>query len=471
MLCCSFLYCSREEPPQQRNILFIAVDDLRPELGCFGASHIYSPNIDRLAERGMMFTNAHCNVPVCGASRASLLTGVRPTLERFVTYYTRADEDLPGHLSLPRYLKDHGYTTLSLGKVYHHADDDPEAWSKTAWKAPRNGGAWRDYREQYVPDSLLDSENARMIGPAWEIGECPDTGYADGKLAVQALKELDSLSMQESPFFLAVGFNKPHLPFNAPKKYWDLYDHASIELAPNSYRPENAPDRSIHRFGELSGGYLGVPDTIPLTDDYSRWLRHGYYACVSYMDAQVGKLLAKLEELGLTQNTIVILWGDHGWNLGEHTMWCKHCNYETSLRAPIIVSAPGQKTTGRSEALVEFVDIYPTLAELARLPIPEHCEGRSMVPLLADPNQSWKEATYSFWHNGLTMRTERYQYTEWLDKETGKPLDRMLYDHEEDPDENVNIAALPEYQSLADSLSGRMRNWWAGYKRGQKDGT
>jgi iduronate 2-sulfatase len=453
--------------PEKVNILFIAVDDLRPELGCFGGSHIKSPHIDKLAGQGMIFTNAYCNVPVCGASRASLLTGVRPTNKRFVTYFTYADEDLPGHLSLPRYLKNNGYTTISLGKVYHNADDDLEGWSKKPWKAPRNGGIWRDYRKQYVADSVLENQNNK-VGPAWEIGECPDTGYVDGKILVRAVEELESLSKQDNPFFLAVGFNKPHLPFNAPKKYWDLYDHESIELAPNPYRPEDAPDISIHKFGELRNGYLGVPDTIPLPDDYARWLRHGYYACVSYTDAQIGKLTAKLEELGLEENTIVILWGDHGWNLGEHTLWCKHCNYETSLNAPIIIKAPGQKTTGKSEALVEFVDIYPTLAELAGLPVPEHCEGRSIVPLLDDPDQSWKDAVFSWWHDGFTMRTEQYQYTEWKDPETELATARMLYDHQVDPEENVNIAELQENEALVDSLSLKMNSWWEHYKENDK---
>ncbi|MBD3378604.1 sulfatase-like hydrolase/transferase [candidate division KSB1 bacterium] len=450
--------CKKSKP----NILFIVVDDLRPELGCFGEEHIISPNIDRLAAQGVRFERSHCNVPVCGASRASLLTGVRPTWDRFVTYYTRADEDLPGHLSLPRYLKQNGYITRSRSKVYHHKDDDLHGWSEPPWAPEGDWVGWQAYitdesKRMMQQNEHSDSDNPnRVIGPAWEIADVEDNAYPDGMTADKAVEDLRALAHKKQPFFLAVGFLKPHLPFNAPKKYFDLYDHDKIELAPNPYVPENAPLKSIHKSGELRIGYLNVPPTTPLPEEYARWLVHGYQACVSYTDAQIGRVLDELESQGLAENTIVILWGDHGWNLGEHTMWCKHCNYETSLRAPIIVKAPGIKGGKASDGLVEFIDIYPTLLDLAGLPVPEHCDGTSFKPLMKNPDQPGKKAVYSRWNEGETITTPRYQYTEWRETRDGEVTARMLYDHETDPDENINVAEQPEYAATVTTLASKL---------------
>ena len=442
--------------PKKPNILFIAIDDLRPELGSFGAERIISPNIDKLASQGVRFERAHCNVPVCGASRASLMTGVRPSWNRFVTYYTYADKDLPGHLSLPGYLKQNGYYTLSRGKIYHHKDDDVDSWSEPPWGPKGDWVGWQAYITEESKAKMKKNQDPdkpySVFGPAWEIADMADNAYPDGVTAEKAIEDLNKLSQKDQPFFLAVGFVKPHLPFNAPKKYFDMYNHDSIVVASNPFIPENAPEESIHNSGELRGGYIDVPKSSPLPDDYARWLIHGYQACVSYVDAQVGKVLNELERLELDDDTIVILWGDHGWNLGEHTMWCKHCNYETSLRAPIILKAPGINGGKASNALIEFIDIYPTLVEMCGLPVPRHCDGKSFQPLLENPHLPWKEHIFSRYHHGETITTKRYQYSEWRDSEDGPVIARMLYDHENDPDENKNVAEHADYQQQVTKL-------------------
>ncbi len=444
------------------NILFIAVDDLRPELNCFGKTHIHSPNIDRLASLGTIFQRTYCQVPVCGASRASLLSGVRPTAQRFVNYYTRLEEDFPGIPSIPEYFKNNGYTTLSRGKIFHHSNDQLDAWSEAPF-SPKNRHpdyGWFDYVDSTSlaivrshPD-FATGGNAR--GPAFEAPEVVDTAYKDGKLAMQAVEDLKRFSQSGEPFFLAVGFWKPHLPFNAPKKYWDLYDRDAIPMSPNPFRPENAPDAAIHNSGELRN-YALIPSSQPVSRDTARILTHGYYACVSYTDAQIGKLLDALDELGLSDNTIVVLWGDHGWNLEDHTMWCKHANFETSMRAPLIIKAPGYGGNQETHALTEFVDIYPTLCELTGLPMPEHLDGESLIPLLEDPNQPFKSEIYSRFHRGESIKTDQYVYTEWLHPDNGDIYASMLYNHENDPLENENVADKEEYEPIVSELSEKLK--------------
>ena len=434
------------------NVLFIPVDDLRPQLGCYGKTNIHSPNIDRLASEGVLFERTYCNVPVCGASRASLLTGVRPTRERFVGYNTRADEDLPGALTLPQHFKNNGYHTVCNGKVFHHNNDMLDSWSETPWRPESiENRNWRNY---VTPENLKiskETENGR--GPAYENADVDDGAYFDGMMTEKTLNDMRRLAKGDKPFFIASGFLKPHLPFNAPKKYWDRYDRDAIDMADNSYRPLNAPDAAIHQFGELRS-YYGIPEKGRLPDDLARTLVHGYYACVSYTDALVGRLLNELDALGVRDNTIVILWGDHGWNLREHGLWCKHCNFHTSLHTPMLVSAPGFGGGVRTPALTEFVDIFPSLCDLSGLETPAHLHGKSFVPLMRQPGLPWKDAIYSRFFNGESVRTDRYLYTEWL--KDGETYARMLYDHQTDPDENVNIAGRPENQALVQQLSRRL---------------
>ena len=446
VLCSS---CSDSIDQTRPNILFIAVDDLRPELNTYGATHIKSPNIDRLAAEGLTFNRAYCNVPVCGASRASLMTGIKPTKNRFVRFDTYAEKDAPGAVSIPQHFKNNGYYTISNGKVFHHKNDILDSWSEKPWRPKVAKIHGRDY---FSPENMRIIDSIRD-GRAWpyEWIETHDTTYSDGKIAQKAINDIKRLSERDQPFFLAVGFKKPHLPFNAPQKYWDLYSPEQIDLPENYYRPENAPDAAIHNFGELRN-YFGVPKQGPVSDEMAKTLIRGYYACVSYTDAQIGKLLNTLDELGLRENTVLILWGDHGWQLGEHTLWCKHSNFDVAMRVPMIISAPGYSGGLETNALAEYIDIFPTLCELAGLDLPTQLHGKSYVSLMKNPDQSFKDIVYARYGRGESIKTDRYLYTEWYDNE-GKQYGRMLYDHFSDPNENVNISEIPEYKAVVDSLS------------------
>ncbi len=442
------LFAAKKGGGKKPNVLFIAVDDLRPQLNCYGHKQMISPNIDRLAGDGVTFLRSYCQVPVCGASRASLLTGVRPTRDRFISYNVWAEKDLPGALSLPKHFKNNGYHTISNGKIFHHRTDCLDSWSESPWR-PR--GPWQNYVLQ--ESKRLTRQGSSGKGPAFESADVPDNAYFDGMIADKGISDLRRLKKKDKPFFLALGFFKPHLPFNAPKRYWDLYKREKIDLADNPFRPKGAPDAALHNWGELRA-YEGIPGKGRLPDELARTLIHGYYACVSYTDAQIGRVLAELDRLGLRRNTIVVLWGDHGWNLGEHGLWCKHCNFETSLHSPLIVNAPGIKGGRKTMALTEYLDIYPSLCQLCNLPLPAHLEGRSFVPLMKKPNRLWKEAVFSRYYNGDSVKTDRYRYTEWRRKD-GTIYARMLYDHKTDPHENVNISELPQNKELVKKL-GRM---------------
>ncbi len=450
---------SRSKP----SVLFIAVDDLRPQLGCYGDDRILSPNIDRLAREGMVFERTYCQQAICMASRASLMSGYRPDkgeMHRRGPLY----KHVPGALSLNKHFLGNGYETVSIGKIYHHRSDDEVGWSTEAFHPE---GKWigrgylseeaiecvREYTEKYP------KATRRGIGPPFECADVPDGAYADGVSAEYAISELNRL--KDETFFLAVGFYKPHLPFNAPKKYWDLYAEEEIELAENPFAPKGVPREALTDWGELRA-YHGMPKKGPMPDHLARTLIHGYRACVSYTDAMIGKVLDELDRLGLRENTVVVLWGDHGWKLGEHGMWCKHTNFELDTHVPLIISAPEMKARGgRTPALTEFVDIYPTLCELCGLELPEHLEGRSMAPLLDDPGLQWKEAAYSQYPHGAAMgysvRTDRHRYTEWRDMKSGKIRAKELYDHQNDPHENENLANTPGSQRQMNKLSRTLR--------------
>jgi len=449
--------------PDRPNVLMIAVDDLRTQLGCYGQAQIQSPHIDRLAASGTRFNRAYCMVPTCGASRASLMSGLRPTPDRFVSFTARIDEDAPGIVPLHEHFKKNGYHTLSLGKILHYPADSEQGWSQAAWRPKRNFKAPSQPIVGWSPPTNLDEllSQSRKHQLPFASYDVPDDALGDGQVASEAIRHLERLSQQETPFFLAVGFFKPHLPFNAPKQYWDLYDNTSIDLPDNYYPPENAPDEAIHNFGELRA-YAGIPRRGAVSDEMARALIRGYYACVSYTDAQIGRVLETLEKTGLSENTIVILWGDHGWNLGEHTLWCKHCTFENAMRAPLIVRAPQSQTIARGQtthALAEFIDIYPTLCELAGIDSPDHLEGQSLVPVLKDPSSPGKGYAIGRFRNGDTIRTHQWRYTEYTDsKDGGKGtvISRMLYDHKRDPDENRNLAHLPEYKQTIEALSSQL---------------
>ena len=278
----------------------------------------------------------------------------------------------------------------------------------------------------------------------------------------KAIEDLKRLKEKNEPFFLACGYARPHLPFNAPKRFWDLYDRDEIKIPDNYYRPKDAPDVALHNFGELRA-YHNIPAQGPVSDETALFLIHGYYASTSFVDYEIGRLMETLDDLELRDSTIIILWGDHGWQLGEHAIWCKHSNFETSTHVPLLINAPGYKKNNRSNALVEFVDIYPTLCELVGLPLPAHLQGTSFVPLLSDPDVPWKQAAFSRWYNGWSLRTDRYRYTEWRN-ETGQITDRMLYDHNIDPDENVNISEKTDKRVLVNRLSYMLQKGWQAYQ-------
>jgi len=433
----------------QPNILFIAIDDLRPELGCYGNSIIKSPNIDRLAGGSVVFRRAYCNVPVSGASRACLLTGTRPTNYRFLSFDTWADRDYPEAITLPAHFRKNGYYSVGLSKVFHNMGDGNDAWDEE-WR-PTAQGTWRNYAT--TQNLTIDAETRR--GMPFECADVSDTVYYDGKTAQKAIRYIRKFGKSDKPFFLAVGFLKPHLPFNAPKKYWDLYDPLQIGIAVNPETPSDVPRQAIHNWGELRN-YYSIPEKGPLSDSAANKLRHGYYACVSYTDAQVGLLLDELENCGLAENTIVVLWGDHGWNLGEHGLWCKHCNFNTSLNAPLMFRVP-ELTKGKiNSSIAEFIDIYPTLCELAGLPLPSHLEGQSLVKRLKKPEKQEKDFAVSKFNNGITLIEDKMFYTEWIDK-NDSVISRMLYDHASDQDENINISEEPRNADLVGALGVRLR--------------
>ncbi|MFK7777016.1 MAG: sulfatase [Gimesia sp.] len=444
-------FTSQTFAAERPNVLFIAVDDLRPELACYGKQHIHSPNIDKLAASSTLFERAFCMVPTCGASRASLMTGIRPARKRFVNYLTWAERDAPGIATMNTQFKKNGYYTASLGKIFHHPKDSAQGWSEPAWR-PKGVPSYRR-PENHKLHTQRQKQGKRKRGPAWESADVPDNAYADGVLAEKAIATLKRLKGKDEPFFLAVGFFKPHLPFIAPKKYWDLYDHDKIQLPDNYHVPKGAPKESIHTSGELRS-YAGIPRKGPVSEEAARNLIHGYYACVSYTDAQVGKLLAELDRLKLSDNTIVVLWGDHGWNLGDHTLWCKHSCYESSLQIPLIVRAPGIKGGQRRSALIETIDLYPSLCTLAGIPLPEHLAGQSFVGLMRDQDTKWKQAAVSRFRNGDTIRTDTLRYTEYTYPK-GKLISRMLYDHKIDPAEDTNVVKdrTDESRDLARQLN------------------
>lgn len=461
---------------QRLNVLFLVSDDLRPELGCYGNPIIKSPNIDRLAQRGMVFNRAYCQQAVCSPSRSSTLTGTRPDTTKVWDLNTHFRKALPDVVTLPQLFKNNGYFTRSMGKIYHGGFDDPASWSpRDSAKVVSDADALPARKPAAPKKRETPSETAGNLtktnrGPAFGATDDPPNGGGEGVLADEAIAALREFKAGSRPFFLAVGFHKPHLPFVSPKVYWDLYDPAKIPLAPNSFLPQGAPDYALVDRAEL-WNYSRVPDVSHLPEDYARQLKHGYYAAVSYMDAQLGRVLNELDNLGLRENTIIILWGDHGWKLGEHDRWAKHSNVENDTRAPILISVPGMTAVGKkTNALVEFVDMYPTLADLAGLPLPGHLEGTSFKPLLDDSERPWKSAVFSQYPRtvqgrklmGYSMRTDRYRLTRWVDRDDHAKVDAVeLYDHQTDPEENSNIANNSANAELVAELT---RHWLAGWK-------
>jgi iduronate 2-sulfatase len=429
------------------NVLFICVDDLKPMLGCYGQADVKTPNIDRLAARSVRFDAAYCNQAVCAPSRNALLTGLRPTtigIYDLPTFFREGSR--PDATTMPQLFMQRGWRTTSLGKIFHvgHGNHtDPASWSTPAWrpKAPMYA--------QRAGGSAADK------GPAVESADVPDETYADGLIAMEAVGRLQQAKQKPAePFFLMVGFQRPHLPFVAPKRYWDLYDPKSFLPDDLQSAPAGAPPYAPTKWGELRN-YADIPDTGDLDADLQRKLIHGYHAATSYMDAQVGKVLDELDRLDLAQSTIVVFWGDHGYHLGDHGMWCKHTNYEQATRIPLMVRVPGtSKDGGAFKGLIESVDVYPTMCDVLGVPAPQGLDGKSFAAALKDPDGAPKEAaafqvfprsakeTGKGQLLGRAVRTERYRLVEW--KKPGAPAesaDIELYDFQTDPRETKNVAA------------------------------
>lgn len=436
------------------NVLLICVDDLKPLLGCYGDTVVKSPNIDRLAKRGVLFEKAYCNQAVCSPSRNALLTGLRPQALGIYELATNFRKAAPDVVTLPQHFKVNGYRAEAMGKIFHvgHGNvNDVASWSvphftpKTISYALKENDLPQSTREQALFENKTEAWKLPR-GAATEAADVPDNKYGDGMIADEAVKRLVAAKQKpEEPFFLAVGFLKPHLPFVAPKKYWDLYDPSSFKLPALQKAPEGAPEFAPTTWGELRQ-YKDVPEKGPLSEKEALHLIHGYYAATSYMDAQLGRVLDALDASGFAQNTIIVLWGDHGWHLGDHGMWCKHTNYEQAGRIPVIVAAPGIQPA-RTKALIESCDIYPTLAVLAQLPAPPQGDGRSFASVLRDPSTSVRDHAIHVYPRGggligRAIRTQRHRLVEW--KKPGDAPENAileLYDYEADPAESKNLAA------------------------------
>ncbi len=499
------------------NVLFIAIDDLKPILGCYGNTLIKTPNIDRLAKMGTMFMSNYVQQAVCGPTRASLMTGKRPDYTKVWDLKTRMRDVNPDILSLPQYFASQGYSTQGIGKVYDvrcvDKDIDKPSWSVPYYKTDKKyypaelgepaleryqmaatKALVAKYYKEAIDNGKTKAEANDYVGtkikPSIENTNVPDNAYTDGANVLQAKDILIQLSKSNQPFFFAVGIAKPHLPFVAPKKYWDMYKREDMPLAKFQEQSKNPVKVAYHNSGELRG-YTDIPPLTEFTDqkpygitlpaNKQRELIHGYYAAISYMDALVGKLLNQLDSLGLTKNTIIVLWGDHGWHLGDHNLWCKHTNFEDATRAPLIIAAPGMAPS-ITNSQTEHIDIFPTLCELSRLSIPAVLDGKSLVTLMKNPSSKGKEYSVSQYPRssdgvetdrqgyaeakvmGYSIRNKDYRYTVWMNNgyRSTQPYDEKLligaelYDYKKDPLETINVANEKEYKAVSAEMKAQM---------------
>lgn len=453
-------------PSRDANVLFICVDDLKPLIHCFGDAHAVTPNLDRLAARGVQFDRAYCNQSVCAPSRFNLLVGSRSTTLGIYGFGRDFRTVFPDAVTLPQYFKQHGYTAASIGKVFHIGHglyDDEPSWSRPSihgkvieYLLPESTENWKLSREEALFGNIRTSvpRNKLVRGSAWESVDVPDNAYSDGRMATEAVRALAEFGRTREKFFLAVGFARPHLPFVPPKKYWDLYDPSRLPLAANPKPPDNAPAYALKGMIELNQ-FSPIPLRGPLSEELQRRLIHGYYASVSYVDAQIGRVLDALEEAGLSENTIVVVWGDHGYSFGTHGDWTKHSNYEEAMRIPVLFAGPGITKGQPTSAMFETVDFYPTLAALAGLPPPagpQPIDGRSQISVLKDPAHAVvRDHVYHAYPRnrqklggswlGRAIRTSRYRLVVWQPfNNPSQAPDIELYDYVADPHESENVA-------------------------------
>ncbi len=535
LIALSCLACRTQPPAADAsatppNILFIAVDDLRPELGCYGSDIAFTPNLDALAADGLLFNRAYCQQAICSPSRASLMTGARPETTGIIENYTYFRDLHPDIVTLPQHFRNNGYETVYCGKIYHGKFTDEElSWSRQpavdkvsvpkpslvgGYALPENQEIFKANQAAILAKYGSVSHYALGRGPAYESADVPDHAYPDGyntELAIATMN--DMLTNEDKPFFLGLGFKLPHLDWVAPKKYWELYDPAQIPMATHTDSPDGGAAMGLHASFELRTRH-GIPKDGPIEGELARTLKHAYLASVSYVDAQIGKMLTALEEAGVRENTVIIVWSDHGWHLGDMGVWGKATNYEIATRVPMLIWTPTMPTENRgkkTDALVELVDMYPTLSELAGLEAPPHLEGQSFAPLLDKPAQTWKKAAFSQYPNpalrewaanpltpsmretyfgplietieqkiqaqqkdkwdrelfennlmGYSMRTDRYRLVVWKDRRSpeAEPLFLELFDHQDDPAETQNIAGRqPE---VVESLLAQFDRGWKG---------
>ena len=440
---------------KKQNILFISIDDFRPKISSYGETKMITPNIDKLASEGLQFNNAYTNIAVCGASRASIMTGIRPSEKRFNDFSTRASVDTPNAIPLNRIFKENGYETISYGKIYHHKDDFQEYWTE------KDGGQIQsDFQD---PISIARVENAERgeygkKQPTFEYPDVDDYAYNDGKITKRAINKLKTLKSENKPFFMAIGYVSPHLPFIQPKKYWDMYDHDAIKLADNSFQPENSPDIAIeaqHNSAEMRKNYLDIPEHGQLDDSLARNLIHGYYASVTYMDALIGELIKGLDDLGLRENTTIVFWSDHGYFLGEHGFWCKHSTFEEAVKIPFIISSPNHIKNKTTASFTELVDVYPTLCNIANIEAPSYLQGESLIPVLENPSTILKTEVYTRYKQGEAVIDKDFSYTEFYEGE--KYLGNMLYDNLNDNKQNTDISKLSSNKSVVKKYKEKLK--------------
>lgn len=451
--CCSI---SLQAPAAERpNVLMICIDDMRPQLGAYGHDYMITPNLDQLATEGRLFMRHYAQVPTCGPSRACMLTG-KNLMQRSDINHNHLAEQLMGTAepsdpeTFVHYFKQNGYYTVGAGKISHHGDGrfTDKKTKKSDWELPHS---WNEYlkdkgsrwgAQDPVHSYAFGKNRYKQDLPPFECADVADEDYPDGRLANRAVNKLGELAASDQPFFMAVGFCKPHLPFAAPKKYWDMYDRADIPLSPNPERPDAVDNVFLHPSSEFFGQYRGGLEKggigKRLTDDYARQIRHGNFAAVTYMDAQVGKVLDQLKATGLDKNTIILVWGDHGWHLGDHALWGKHSTFDRAVNSLLMVKTPQMEQPGKAtDALVASIDIYPTLCELTGLPKPQGLDGESFVGAVNNPADAGKPQVISYWRDILTMRTDRYRMALY---NNGEKQTVMLFDHKTDPYETRNIA-------------------------------
>lgn len=498
-----FANCTNTKTEVKPNILFLSIDDLRPALGAFGDDLAITPNIDRFAEEAITFRQTFCQAAVCAPSRASLMTGLRPDSTRVWHLGDKFREINPATVTMPQHFSKHGYYTVNLGKIFHNYMPDSISWDEPDLRPARyKQQDWlgRDGETFYISeevaksqvikrDSLLKLRPVRYAdgwntGPAWENADVHDTMYYDGSQLELTKKTLDRIVKADKPFYMGLGFFRPHLPFTVPKKYWDMYEKDLLEAAANPFIPVGAPAWTMNSMYELRHydgfQHIGHPNSdFVMNQDTARILKHGYYASVSYVDELFGQLVDHLKSLGIYDNTIIVLWGDHGWKLGDHNSWGKMTNYAIDLQVPLIIRNPYQENQGKeTQSLTELVDLFPTICEMANIEVPDYTQGVSLVQIMQNTDVKLKTAALSQFHRrpqhaadggrymGYSMVTEAYHFIEWYqwDDAKGKRGALMateLFDRVKDPTEKFNLATSEESSEKVTELSKALELAWA----------